>query len=74
MCQNVKNDVKLSKSCQMSKNVKHLDCGGGSENKKIYIMRFTHIEINFDVRHKGHKNWSKILSMEILRVFGEHHM
>ena len=37
-------------------------------------MRFTDIYVNFDVTYEGHQNWSKILSMDILRVFGEHHM
>ena len=37
-------------------------------------MRFTDIYVNFDITYEGHQNWSKILSMDILRVFGEHHM
>ena len=37
-------------------------------------MRFTYIDVNFDVTYQGRQNWSKILSMDILRVFGEHHM
>ena len=37
-------------------------------------MRFTHIDINFDIKYEGHQNCSKILSMYILRVFGHHHM
>ena len=41
---------------------------------KFDIMRFTHIDVNFDVTYEGHQNWSKILSMDILRVFGEHHV
>ena len=44
------------------------------KKKEIDTMRFTHIYVNFDVRYKGAQNWSKILSMDILRVFGEHHM
>ena len=31
-------------------------------------MRFTHIDVNFDVKYEGHQNCSKILSMHILRV------
>ena len=54
-------------------NVKHTDYGGGSQ-KKIHIMRFTHIDVNFDVKYKGHQNCSKTLSMHILRVFGHHDM
>ena len=31
-------------------------------------MRFTDIDVNFDVRYEGHQNCPKILSMNILRV------
>ena len=62
-----KKDVKCQK-------VKHMDYGGGSQKKEIDTMRFTHIYVNFDVTYEGHQNWSKILSMDISRVFGEHHM
>ena len=37
-------------------------------------MRFTHIDVKFDVRYEGHQNCSKALSMHIFRVFGHHHM
>ena len=40
------------------------------KKKKIHIMRFTHIDINFDIKYEGHKNCSKTLSMYILRAFG----
>ena len=56
--------------CQI---VKHLDYGGGSE-KKINIMRFTDIDVNFDIKYECHQNCPKILSMNILRVFSDHHM
>ena len=49
--------------CQI---VKHLDYGGGSQKQQIDMMRFTHIDINFDVRYEGHQNCPKILSMDIL--------
>ena len=68
--------VKMS-SCQKDVKcqiVKHLDYGGGSQKKYIDIMRFTHIDINFDVRYEGHQNLSKIVSMNILRVFSDHHL
>ena len=42
--------------------------------KKIDIMRFTDIDINFDVKYEGQQNCPKILSMDILRVFSDHHM
>ena len=37
-------------------------------------MRFTHIDVSFDIKYEGHQNCSKALSMHILRVFGHHHM
>ena len=37
-------------------------------------MRFTHIDVNFDVRYEGHQNCPQILSMNILRVFSDHHL
>ena len=79
MCQNIKKmsscqkDVKLSKRCQMSKN----------ETPRLWrrftkklndTMRFTDIDINFDVRYEGHQNCPKILSMNILSVFSDHHL
>ena len=63
-------------SCQKDvkyQKVKHADYGGGSQ-KKIDIMRFTDIDINFDVKYEGQQNCPKILSMDILRVFSDHHM
>ena len=66
-------DVKLSKRWQMS-NSQNLDYGGGSEKKKNDTMRFTDIDVNFDLRYEGHQNCPKILSMNILRVFSDHHL
>ena len=37
-------------------------------------MRFTHTNVNFDVKYEGDQNRSKILSVDILRVFGDDHM
>ena len=37
-------------------------------------MRFTDIDINFDIRYEGHQNCPKILSMNILSVFSDHHL
>ena len=37
-------------------------------------MIFTHIDVNFYIKYEGHQNWSKILSMDILRVFDHHHI
>ena len=42
--------------------------------KIIHKMRFTHIDVNFDVKYEGHQNCSKTLSMQILRGFSHHHM
>ena len=38
-------------NCQI---IKYLDYGGGSQKKKIDIMRFTHIYVNFDVTYEGY--------------------
>ena len=35
---------------------------------------FTHVYVNFYIKYEGHQNWSKILSMDILRVFDHHHI
>ena len=37
-------------------------------------MRFTHIDVNLDVKSEGHQKLSKILSMDNLRVIDDHHM
>ena len=34
--------------------IKNLDYGGGSQKKKIDTMRFTHVDVNFDVTYDGH--------------------
>ena len=44
------------------------------KKKKIDIMRFTDIDVNFDVKYEGQQNCPKIISMDILRVFSDHHM
>ena len=69
MCQN----VKLSKRCQMS-NSQTSGLWRRFRKKLIDIMRFTNINVNFDVRYEGHQNCPKILSMNILRVFSDHHL
>ena len=69
--------LKKMSSCQKDvkcQKVKHIDYGGGSQKKNIDIMRFTHIDVNFDATYEGHQNCSKTPSMHILRVFGDHHM
>ena len=72
-------DVKMSTRCQNVKkmsNVKKSNTQTMEEvhKKKIHIMRFTHNDVNFDVKYEGHQNCSKTPSMHILRVFGHHHM
>ena len=53
-------DVKLSKkmsSCQKDvkcQKFKHLDYGGGSQKILIDTMRFTDIDVNFDVTNDDH--------------------
>ena len=79
MCQNIKKmstcqkDVKLSKDVKCQK-IKHLDYGGGSQKNEIGTMRFRDIDINFDVRYEGHPNCPKLLSINILSVFSDHHL
>ena len=62
MYENVKNmwsfhkDAEKMSSCQKdvkSQKVKHMDYGGGSQQKWIDIMRLIHIHINFDVTYDG---------------------
>ena len=59
----------MRKMCQ---NVKNL--AGGPQKITLDITRFTYDEVNFDVTYEIHQNWSKILSIDILRVFEDHHM
>ena len=63
---NCQKNVNLSKRCPLVKKmsscqkdvkcqkIKHLDYGGGSQKQLTGIMRFTHIDINFDIKYKGH--------------------
>ena len=51
------NDVKLSKRCQMSKN--QISWLWRRFTKKIDIMRFTHIDVNFDITYDGNKKATK---------------
>ena len=62
--QNVK-WCQVVKRCQMSK-IKYLDYGGGSQ-KKIDIMRFTHIDVNFDVTYDGNKYLQDVVES----IFGQ---
>ena len=41
-------------------------------HKKIDIMRFTDIDVNFDVTYKRSSKLVKILSMDILRVLSHY--
>ena len=61
ICQKRCQVVKKMSSCQKDvkcQKVKHMDYGGGSQ-KKIDMMRFTHIDVNFDVTYDGDQNPSK---------------
>ena len=69
----------MSKRCQVVKkmsNIKKSNMQTMEEvhKKKIDIMRFTHTDVNFDVKYEGQQNCPKILSMDILRVSSDHHM
>ena len=61
----IKKDVKLSKRCQVVKkmsNVKKSNAWTMEEvqkKKKLDIMRFTHIDVNFDVTYDGDQKLSK---------------
>ena len=71
--------VKMSKRCQIVKKrcqiVKKPNTWTMEEvHKKIDIMIFTDIDVNFDITYEGHQNYPKILSMDILKVFSDHHM
>ena len=57
-------DVKLSKRCQVVKNMSNVKKSNTwtmeEVHKKIIdIMRFTHIDVNFDVTYDGDHNPSK---------------
>ena len=73
---NCQKDVKCSKRSQISRSQTHGVWRKFTKKKrekrkrKKKDMRFTHI----DIKYEGHQNWSKILPMYILRVFGHHHM
>ena len=45
---------------------------GGGPNNKLVTMRFTHNDVNFDVKYGSHQNWSKTYFMSILRIFDDH--
>ena len=66
-------DVKLSKRCQIWKSQICI-LWRRFTKKLIDIMRFTDIDVNFDVKYEGHQNCPKILSVNILRVFSDYHM
>ena len=52
----------------------HISWRRFTKKKYIDIMRFTDIDVNFDVKYEGHQNCPKMLSVNILRVFSDHHM
>ena len=59
MCQMSKRSqvVKKMSNCQKDvkcQKIKHLDYGGGSQKNLIDTMRFTDIDINFDVTNDGY--------------------
>ena len=75
----VLSNIKISRVVKKMSNVKKSNIWTmrrftKKKKKKIGIMRFTHIDINYDVKYEDYQNCSKTLSMHILRVFGHHHM
>ena len=50
-----------------------MDYGGGSQKKK-HIMRFTHIDVNFDVTYDGDQKPSKCAKKVFLNNFGDLHI
>ena len=73
-------DVKLSKRCEVVKkmsNVKKSNTWTMEEfhkKKKIDIMRFTHIDVNFDVTYDGDQKPSKCAKKVFLNNFGDLHI
>ena len=70
----------VSKRCQVVKKMSNMKKSNMHTMEEVHkknkfdIMRFTDIDINFDVKYEGHQNCPKILSVNILRVFSDHHM
>ena len=56
---NVGTDVGTNVQVVKYQIIKHLDYGGGSHKKKFDIIRFTHININFDITYHAHQKPSK---------------
>ena len=64
---NSKKDVKMSKRCQ---NVKKMSKSKTHRLEEVHKKnKFTHIDVNFDIKYEGHQNCSKTLSMHIFRSF-----
>ena len=76
-CQKRCQVVKKMSSCQKDvkcQKVKHMDYGGGSQKKLIDIMRFTHIDVNFDITYDGDQKPSKCAKKVFLNNFGDLHI
>ena len=64
-------DIKLSKRCQVVQKMSHVKKSNMWTMEKVHkkklidIIRFTHIDVNLDVKYEGHQNCSKTLSMPI---------
>ena len=43
------------------------------KREKIEIMKFTDIDVSFDITSEGDQNWSKILSEDLLTYFKSDH-
>ena len=51
-----------------------MDYGGGSQKKNIDIMRFTPIDVNFDITYDGDQKLSKCAKKVFLNNFGDLHI
>ena len=64
-------------SCQKDvkcQKVKYMDYGGGSQKYRIYTMRFTHIDVNFDFSYDGDQKPSKYAWKGFFNNFGDLHI
>ena len=74
MSKKMSKDVKKMSNCQKDVKCQTPELWRKFTKKKIDTMRFTYIDVNFHITYEGHQNWSKILSTDILSIFGHHDM
>ena len=71
MCQNVKN-VSMCQKCVNKSKVKKSNSLTMDKAKKLDMMMLRHNEVNFDVTHESHQNWSK--THENFKSFDDHYV